>query len=58
MIKSVIIPLAITPSWTIDDNNNVINIYEHSEEIAEMRFRGYDLLANRLQQRLRDKPHI
>ncbi|MES9976668.1 hypothetical protein [Candidatus Thiodiazotropha sp. LNASS1] len=34
------------------------NIYERSGEIAEMRFRGYDLLANRLQQRLRDKSHI
>ncbi|MES9922998.1 MAG: hypothetical protein ABW152_02830 [Candidatus Thiodiazotropha endolucinida] len=34
------------------------NIYEHSGEIAEMRFRGYDLLANRLQQRLRDKSNI
>ncbi|MGD8911512.1 MAG: hypothetical protein PVI97_07580 [Candidatus Thiodiazotropha sp.] len=30
-------------------------IYEHSGEIAELRFRGYDLLANRLQQRLGNK---
>jgi hypothetical protein len=33
-------------------------IYERSGEIAELRFRGYDLIANRLQQRFRNKSRI
>jgi hypothetical protein len=33
-------------------------IYERSGEIAELRFRGYDLLANRLNKHHRDKSRI
>jgi hypothetical protein len=33
-------------------------IYERSGEIAELRFRGYDLLAKGIQQRLRKKSSI
>jgi hypothetical protein len=47
----------LTPDATLTlDRLN--RIYERSGEIAELRFRGYDLLANRLEQRLRKKIHI
>lgn len=32
-------------------------IYEHSSEIAELRFRGYDLLADRLERQQGQKPY-
>ncbi|MES9970235.1 MAG: hypothetical protein ABW092_09390 [Candidatus Thiodiazotropha sp.] len=38
--------------------NRLNRIYERSGEIAELRFRGYDLIANRLQQWLREKSNI
>lgn len=34
------------------------HIYERSGEIAELRFRGYDLIADRLERELRQKPRI
>ncbi|MBT2969944.1 MAG: hypothetical protein B6D72_06700 [gamma proteobacterium symbiont of Ctena orbiculata] len=33
-------------------------IYERSAEIAELRFRGYDLIADRLERRLRKNPRV
>jgi hypothetical protein len=33
-------------------------IYERSGEIAELRFKGYDLLANERQRRVKSKSHI
>ncbi|MEW8300491.1 MAG: hypothetical protein AB2712_16760 [Candidatus Thiodiazotropha sp.] len=33
-------------------------IYERSAEIAELRFRGYDLIADRLERRLRQAPRV
>ena len=38
--------------------NRLNRIYERSGEIAELRFRGYDLIANRLQQWFREKSNI
>ncbi|MES9991969.1 MAG: hypothetical protein ABW098_08450 [Candidatus Thiodiazotropha sp.] len=38
--------------------NQLNRIYERSAEIAELRFRGYDLLADRLERRLKQNPRV
>jgi hypothetical protein len=56
-LAEALLSKALTPdaTRTLDRLNR---IYEHSSEIAELRFRGYDLLANRLRMRLGNKIRI
>ncbi|MEW8029683.1 MAG: hypothetical protein AB2792_16125 [Candidatus Thiodiazotropha sp.] len=48
---------ALTP-YATQALSRLNRIYERSGEIAELRFKGYDLIANGLQRRTRNKSHI
>lgn len=56
-LAEALLSKALTPDAPLT-LNRLNRIYERSGEIAELRFRGYDLLANRLEQRLRTKLRI
>jgi hypothetical protein len=56
-LAEALLSTALTPDATqILDRLN--RIYEYSGEIAELRFRGYDLLANRQQERFQNKHRL
>jgi hypothetical protein len=56
-LAEALLSKALTPDST-QTLSRLNHIYERSGEIAELRFRGYDLLANRLQQGVPNKSRI